>query len=124
MAKRSNKKAVLKFNRKPMNYHDQAEEIVTDRLASYKAAPQELQPIEKQQTAKWLNNRIANSQLHLRPRERAMQRSRRIRSRERLATVHSSVQTHLNHVRSLTSRDHFKETRTAALAEWRRLGAA
>ncbi|MEX0280954.1 MAG: IS6 family transposase, partial [Arenibacterium sp.] len=33
------------------------------------------------------------------------------------------IYNHFNQERSLTSRDHFKETRTAALEEWRCLGS-
>ena len=53
-----------------------------------------------------------------------MQRFRRMRSLQKFAAVHSSVYNHFNQERSLTNRDHFKEIRTAALAEWRALGAA
>ena len=59
-----------------------------------------------------------------RHRERAMQRFRRMRSLQKFAAVHSSVYNHFNQERSLTSRDTFKLTRNAALAEWRELGAA
>ncbi len=56
--------------------------------------------------------------------ERAMQRFRQMRSLQKFAAVHSSVYNHFNSERSLTARDHFKETRSAALNEWRSLGAA
>ncbi len=52
-----------------------------------------------------------------------MQRFRRMRSLQKFAAVHSSVYNHFNNERSLTSRDHFKQIRTAALEEWRGLGA-
>ncbi len=53
-----------------------------------------------------------------------MQRFRRMRSLQKFATVHSSVYNHFNQERSLTRRDHFKETQAAALTEWRQLGTA
>ena len=40
------------------------------------------------------------------------------------ASVHSSVHNHFNLERHLYRRDEFKESRTAALAEWRSLSAA
>ena len=123
VTKRRNKRAALKFLRKLMRRYGQAEEIVTDRFASYRAALQELGASDKQQTGRWLNNRVENSHLPLRRRERAMQRFRRMRSLQKFAAVHSSVYNHFNQERSLASRDHFKETRTAALAEWRGLCA-
>lgn len=53
-----------------------------------------------------------------------MQRFRQMRSLQKFASVHYSVYNHFNQERSLTNRDQFKETRTAALDEWRKLGAA
>ena len=123
VTKRRNKRVALKFLRKPMKRHGQAQEIVTDRFASYRAALRELGATEKQQTGRWLNNRVENSHLPFRRRERAMLRFRRMRCLQKFVAVHSSVHNHFNQERNLTSRDHFKETRTAALAEWRGLCA-
>ena len=53
-----------------------------------------------------------------------MLRFRRMRSLQKFAAVHASVFNHFNQERSLSSRDLFKLGRTAALAEWRQLGAA
>ncbi len=122
VTKRRNKAAALKFLKKLMKRHGCAEEIVTDRFASYKAALREMGALEKQRTGRWLNNRVENSHLPFRRRERAMQRFRRMRSLQKFAAVHSSVYNHFNQERSLTSRDTFKLTRSAALAEWRELG--
>uniref|UniRef100_UPI001480F93A DDE-type integrase/transposase/recombinase n=1 Tax=Ruegeria arenilitoris TaxID=1173585 RepID=UPI001480F93A len=100
--------------------HGCLEKIVTDRFVSYKAALREMGALEKQQTGRWLNNRVENSHLPFRRRERAMQRFRRMRSLQKFASVHN----HFNKERSLASRNTFKLTPTAALAEWRELGAA
>ncbi|WP_170482897.1 IS6 family transposase [Ruegeria arenilitoris] len=122
VTKRRNKAAALKFLRKLMKRHGKAEEVVTDRFASYKAALRELGALDKRTTGRWRNNRVENSHLPFRRRERAMQRFRRMRSLQKFAAVHSSVYNHFNQERSLTSRDTFKLTRTAVLAEWRELG--
>ncbi|WP_170336963.1 DDE-type integrase/transposase/recombinase, partial [Ruegeria arenilitoris] len=124
VTKRRNKQAALKFLKKLMKRHGKAEEVVTDRFASYRAAFRDLGAREMQRAGRWLNNRVENSHLPFRRRERAMQRFRRTQSLQKLASVHSSVYNHFNQERSLTSRDTFKLTRTAALAEWRELGAA
>ena len=124
VTKRRDKKAALKFLRKLMRRHGQPEQIVTDRLPSYRAALRELGATDRQSTGRWLNNRVENSHLPLRRRERAMLRFRRMQSLQKFAAVHSSVYNHFNHERSLSSRDVFKLNRTAALAEWRQLGAA
>ncbi len=106
-----------------MKRHGKAVNVFTDRFASYRAALTELGATEKQQTGRWLNNRVENSHLPFRRRERAMQRFRRMRNRQKFAFVHSSVYNHFNQERSLASRDTFKLTRAAALAEWRGLCA-
>ena len=107
-----------------MKRHGQAEEFVTDRFPSYKAALRELGADYRQVTGRWLNNRVENSHLPLRRRERDMQRFRRMRSLQKFAAVRSSVCNHFNLERHLYSRDNFKRNRAAVLAEWRQLGAA
>ncbi len=89
--KRRNKAAALKFLRKLMKRHGCAEEIVTDRFASYKAALRDLGALENQQTGRRLNNRVENSHLPFRRGERAMQRFRRMRSLQKFTAVHFSV---------------------------------
>ncbi len=106
-----------------MRRYGRPDQIVTDRLPSYRAALKELGAAERQATGRWLNNRAENSHLPLRRRERAMQRFRRMRSLQKFAAVHSSVHNFFNQERHLYSRDNFKLNRAAALAEWRRLGA-
>jgi len=124
VTKRRKKKAALKFLRKLMRRHGQPSQIVTDRLPSYRAALRELGAADRQSTGRWLNNRVENSHLPLRRREQAMLRFRRMRTLQKFAAVHSSVYNHFNQERSLSSRDIFKLNRTAALTEWRQLGAA
>lgn len=123
VTKTRDKKAALKFLKKAMRKHGQPEVIVTDKLRSYGAALKELGAEARHETGRWLNNRAENSHLPFRRRERAMLRFRRMRSLQKFAAVHSSVFNHFNQERSLNSRDQFKKTRTAALAEWRGLCA-
>lgn len=121
VTKRRNKAAALKFLKKLMKRHGKAETVATGRFASYRAALRKLGSTEKQRTGRWLNNRVENSHLPFRRRERAMQRFRHMQSLQKFAAVHASVYNHFNQERSLASRDNFKLTRTAALAEWRQL---
>ena len=124
VTKTRDKKAALKFLKKAMKKHGRAGVFVTDKLRFYGAALKDLGAIERRETGRWLNNRAENSHLPFRRRERAMQRFRRIRSLQMLASVHASVTNHFNHERSLSSRNRFKQNRAAALAEWRQLGVA
>ena len=56
--------------------------IVTDGLRPYKAAMTELGTRKKQDDGRWANNRVENSHLPFRLRERAVQRLRRIKTRQ------------------------------------------
>ena len=124
VTKRRDRKAALKFLRKLMRRYGRPRENVTDRLPSYGAALRDLGAGDLQSSGRWLNNRVENSHLPLRRRERAMLRFRRMRSLQTFAAVHASVSNHFNKERSLSSRTIFKLNRTAALEEWRQLCAA
>jgi putative transposase len=124
VTKRRDRKAALKFLRKTMTRNGQPKVIVTDRLRSYGAAMKLIGNADRQETGRWLNNRAENSHLPFRRRERAMLRFRRIRSLQKFVAIHSSIHIHFNQERHLYSRTNFKTNRTAALAEWRQLGAA
>ena len=124
VTKRRNRKAALKFLGKTMKRHGHPHVLVTDKLRSYGAAMKEIGNASRQETGRWQNNRAENSHLPFRRRERAMQRVRSMRSLQKFASVHASVCNHFNKERALYSRDNFKLNRTAALAEWRGLGAA
>ena len=47
-----------------------------------------------------------------------------MRSLQTFVAVHSSIHNHFNQERTLTSRQIFKERRTASLTQWRQLDAA
>ena len=52
-----------------------------------------------------------------------MARFRDIKTLQKFAAVHASIHNHFNHDRHLNRRAIFKESRLAALAEWRALAA-
>jgi putative transposase len=124
VTKRRDKKAALKFLRKALRKHGPTETIVTDRLASYGAALKALNAMNKREVGRWLNNRVENSHQPFRRRERAMLRYRPMRSLQKYAEVHGSIQNHFNQERHLSSRLEFKERRATAFTVWRQLCAA
>ncbi|WP_265569398.1 IS6 family transposase [Sphingomicrobium nitratireducens] len=115
------KKAALRFMRKTLKRHGRAETIVTDGLRSYSAAMSELGNVDRQEVGRHLNNRVENSHLPFRRRERAMQRFRQMKSLQMFASVHANVHNHFNTERHLVDRTTYKQRRSAALAEWRQL---
>jgi putative transposase len=117
------KEAALRFMKKALKRHGSPEAITTDGLLSYKAAMTELGNQEKQEIGRWANNRVENSHLPFRRRERAMQRFRRMKSLQKFPSVHASMHNHFNSERHLTDRQTYKTRRSAALAEWQNLMA-
>ena len=75
VTKRRDRKAEMKFLKKLMKRYGQPEKIVTDNLRSYGAAMKDIGNADRQNTGRWLNNRIENSHLPFRRRERAMSAS-------------------------------------------------
>jgi putative transposase len=64
----------------------------------------ELGNTEKQEVGRWANNRVENSHLSFRGRERAMLRFRRMSSLQKFASVHAIVHNHFNSERHLIDR--------------------
>jgi putative transposase len=106
-----------------MKRHGSAKTITTDGLRSYRAAMKVIGNAEKQEIGRWANNRVENSHLPLRRRERAMNRFRRMKTLQKFTAVHAAVHNHFNKDRHLTMRESFKAQRAAALAEWKSLMA-
>ncbi|HEX8415735.1 MAG TPA: DDE-type integrase/transposase/recombinase [Sphingomicrobium sp.] len=112
------KDAAFRFMKKALKRHGSAEAITTDGLRSYRAAMNVLGNGEKQEVGRWANNRVENSHLSFRRRERAMLRFRRMKSLQKFASVHANVHNHFNLERHLVDRQSYKERRSAAPAEW------
>ena len=106
-----------------MRKYGQPEAIVADKLRCYGVVLSEIGANARQETCCWLDNRVKNSQLPFRRRDRAMLPFRRMRTLQMFAAVHASVSNHFNQDHSLSSRNLFKQKRTVALAEWRGLYA-
>ncbi len=123
VTKRRDRKAALKFLRKAMKRYGAPDQVVTDKLSSYKAALRDLGSPGLQSTGRWLNNRVENSHQPLRRREKVMNRFRSMRSLQKFTAVQSSVHNHFNLERHFYRREDFKENRVRALAEWRQLAA-
>ena len=123
VTKTRDKAAALKFIKKALKRHGSPEAITTDGLRSYRAAMKDIGNAAKQEVGRWANNRVENSHLPFRRRERAMLRFRRMKSLQKFSAVHDAIHNHFNKDRHLTGRDSFKDQRSAALAEWKSLMA-
>ena len=121
VTKTRDKIAALTFMKKALKRHGSPQSITTDGLRTYGAAMDELGNRAKQEIGRWANNRVENSHLSFRRRERAMLRFRQIRSLQKFASVHANVHNHFALERHLVDRQTYKEKRSAALAEWHSL---
>jgi putative transposase len=124
--KRRNTSAALKLLRKLLKCQGYApDEIVTDGLASYKAAMQELGYGERHKPGRLRdNNRIENSHLPVRRRERKIQRFKSQGQAQRFISIHGAVYNNFNVQRHLISRQTLRIFRSAAMAVWATASAA
>ena len=123
--KRRNKAAALKLLRKLLkNQGFVPEAIVTDGLASYKAALRDLGGLARHKPGRLQeNNRAENSHLPVRRRERKMQRFKSQGQAQRFVSTHSAIYNTFNIQRHLSSRKTMREFRSAAFAEWNAVSA-
>ena len=121
--KRRDRNAALVFLKRAMKRYGRPQAIVTDRLRSYRAALKIIGVSDRQKCRRWLNNRTENSHQPFRRREGAMARFRGIKTLQKFTSAHASIHNHFNLDRHLTTREIFKQNRSAALAEWQGLAA-
>lgn len=124
--KRRNKAAALKLLRKLLkNQGYLPDEIVTDGLASYKAALRDLGGLKRHKRGRLRdNNRVENSHLPVRRRERKMQRFKSQGQAQRFVSTHSAIYNTFNIQRHLVSRSTMRDFRASAMAEWNAASAA
>lgn len=118
VSKTRDKAVALTFMKKTLKRHGSPEAIATDGLRSHGAAMNELGNRQKQEVGRWANNRVENSHLPLRRRERAMLRFRKIKSLQNFALVHANLYNHFKLEHHLVDRQTYKECRSVAYAEW------
>lgn len=123
VTKKRDKAAALAFLKNSLKRHGRAETIVTDGLRSYPAAMRELGNLDRREMGRWLNNRVENSHLPFRRRERAMPRFRQMKTLQKFVSVHASFHNLFNQQRHLVDRQTYKISRSAALAEWQSLAS-
>ena len=110
----------------PFRYFHSSPEVirmVVMLYVRYPAALKELGIEDRREMGWWLNNRVEDSHLPLRRRERVMLRFRQMKTLQKFASVHANVYNHFNAERHLVDRQTYKINRSAALAEWQNLMA-
>lgn len=123
VAKRQDREAALRFLKLGTKLFCRPRSNVTDRLRSYGVAMKIIGNADDHACGRWVNNRAGNSHQPFRRREGAMARFRDISALQKFASTHASIHNHLNHQRHLNRQDTYKQSRSAAIAEWRQLAA-
>ena len=92
--------------------------IVTDRLASYRAAHRVVMPSVQHRQSKYLNNRAENSHQPTRQRERAMKRFTSLRHAQRFLSAFSGISPHFRPRRHLLSAADYRQVMADRFAVW------
>lgn len=118
--KRRNKAAALKLLRRLLkNQRIHPETIVTDKLASYRAAARILGLLDRHRPGGMReNNRAENSHLSIRRRERKQQKFESQGSAQRFLSTHAAVYNTFNRQPHLISRPGLRTLRTQAREAW------
>ena len=118
--KRRNTKAAVRLLRKLLKHQGvHPETIVTDKLASYRAATRELHLSDRHQPGRMLgNNRAENSHLVIRRRERKQQKFKSQSSAQRFLSTHAAVYNSFNFQRHLITRPTLRLFRAEADRTW------
>jgi putative transposase len=93
---RRDRSAALKVLKRAMKRYGRPGTLVTDRLRSYGAAMKAIGIVGRHECGRWLNNRAENSHQPFRRREGAMAKFRDIRTLQKFAAVHASIQNHFH----------------------------
>lgn len=119
---RRNKRAALRLMRKLLKSQGVTPRvIVTDKLRSYSAAKRQLMPGIEHRSHKGLNNRVENSHLPVRRRERRMMRFKSARQCQSFVSTHGQITNLFNlHRKHLTAADH-RQLRAHANTNWREI---
>ena len=118
--KRRNRHAALKLLRRLLkNQGVHPETITTDKLASYRAALRDLGLTDRHRPGGMReNNRVENSHLVIRRRERKQQRFKSHGSAQRFLSSHDAVYNCFNHQPHLISRPGLRTLRAQAHEAW------
>ena len=118
--KHRNKAAELKLPSKLLKNQSFApDQIITDGLASYRAALKVLKGQHRHKPGRLReNNRVENSHLSVRRRERKMQRFKSQGQAQRFVSTHGAIYSTFNLQRHLASRKTLRTFPAAAFAEW------
>ena len=120
---RRDKRAAKRLLRKLLKRQGRAPRVlITDKLASYPAAKQELMPGVEHRRHKGLNNRAENSHQPTRRRERQMKRFKSAGQAQQFLSAHDQINNLFYLRRDHVSATEYRAARRRAFAAWAEVG--
>ena len=119
VSKRRNKKAAVKFFRKLFKTQPRkSNEIITDKLASYKAALREIGVRIKHNTRQYANNIAEISHQKIRQQQRQMRNFKSIKHAQRFLVNHGLINNLFRHQRHLAKASTYHILREESFDTW------
>src|ERR671917_43604 len=116
---RRDKRAAKRLLRKLLKRQTRVPRVlITDKLASYRAAKGEVMPSVEHRRHKGLNNRAENSHQPTRRRERQMKRFKSARQAQRFLFAHDQINNMFHLRRDHIPADQYRAARTQAFQAW------
>ena len=120
---RRDKRAAKRLLRKLLKRQGRAPRVlITDKLASYPAAKQELMPGVEHRRHKGLNNRAENSHQPTRRRERQLKRFKSAGQAQQFLSAHDQINNLFYLRRDHVSATEYRAARRRAFAAWAEVG--
>ena len=125
ISRNRNKRCALKFFKKLFKHQAQApRKIITDKLASYKAALRELNCCIPHITEQYQNNRAEVSHQKIRQQQRQMRQFKTLAQAVRFLSGHGVINNHFRQQRHLLKARHYRLFRDKAFAQWQQATCA
>ena len=115
----------IKFFKKPFkNQRQQPRKIITDKLASYKAALRDIGSNTQHITDQYKNNIAEVSHQKTRQQQKEMRQFKPIAQAQRFLANHGVINNHFRQQRHLLKAKHYREIRERAFEQWAQITCA
>ncbi len=115
---RRNKQAAKEFFSRLYGQYDNPFRITTDRLRLYRSVVPEIFPNTKHLKGKWLNNRVENSHLIVRERERKMKKFKSTEQAQAFLDRFEFIRAYLKPKQHLMTSSSYRKSVTYRLSVW------
>jgi len=121
VSKRRNKNAAITFFKRLLGSYKNPSRITTDRLRTYRSVVRDTFPSATHIRAKWKNNRVENSHIIVRERERKMKRFKSTEQAQRFLDRFEFIRTYLKPKQHLMAASSYRRSVTQRLRVWKEI---